>query len=179
MNANNHDSGFGYYAKQVALDLDITTSTLRRWSISLEKEGYTFERNDKDQRIYYERDFKVIREIKYHLANSVNMEDAIRLGISKVNHNQIKHQTPSVHETELRLSKCELQAIVHEEVKKAVEAEREAMFHAFERRLNDVIEMRDKETVKFLKDSMEHQKQLAATIEDGKKKGLFARLFGK
>lgn len=55
---------FGYFAKDVAVDIEITTSTLRRWSNELEKEGYTFQRNVKDQRIYYERDFKAFRELK-------------------------------------------------------------------------------------------------------------------
>lgn len=31
---------FGYFSKEVATELDITTSTLRRWSIELEKTGY-------------------------------------------------------------------------------------------------------------------------------------------
>ena len=42
---------FGYFAKDVASELEITTSTLRRWSIELEKAGYSFERNEKEQRI--------------------------------------------------------------------------------------------------------------------------------
>ena len=58
------ENEFGYFSKDVAIELEITTSTLRRWSIELEKEGYSFHRNEKDQRIYYERDFKAFRELK-------------------------------------------------------------------------------------------------------------------
>ncbi|OVE46062.1 DNA-binding protein, partial [Bacillus badius] len=51
----------GYFAKETALELGITASTLRRWSIELEKAGYLFERNDKGQRIYFERDFQSLK----------------------------------------------------------------------------------------------------------------------
>lgn len=43
---------FGYFSKYVAMELRVTTSTLRRWSIELEKCGYNIERNEKEQRIY-------------------------------------------------------------------------------------------------------------------------------
>lgn len=53
----NDSKSFGYFSKDVALELKITTSSLRRWSFELEKLGYNFERNEKEQRIYYERRF--------------------------------------------------------------------------------------------------------------------------
>ncbi|GIN87588.1 hypothetical protein J6TS2_39740 [Heyndrickxia sporothermodurans] len=74
-----HPQTFGYFSKDVALELEITTSTLRRWSIELEKLGYVFDRNDKEQRIYYERDFKALRELKKLLAHNVSFTDAVRL----------------------------------------------------------------------------------------------------
>jgi DNA-binding transcriptional MerR regulator len=73
---------FGYFAKDVATDLEITTSTLRRWSLKLEELGYLFERNEKDQRIYYERDFKAFRELRKLITNSVSFEDAIKAVVS-------------------------------------------------------------------------------------------------
>ncbi|PFI06562.1 DNA-binding protein, partial [Bacillus cereus] len=47
---------YGYFAQEVAKQLDINTNTLRRWSIELEKMEYIFERNERNQRIYYEND---------------------------------------------------------------------------------------------------------------------------
>ena len=41
------ENEFGYFAKDVAAELGITTSSLRRWSIELENQGYVFQRNEK------------------------------------------------------------------------------------------------------------------------------------
>ncbi|MBK5482857.1 MerR family transcriptional regulator [Peribacillus sp. TH16] len=73
---------FGYFSKDAALELEITTSILRRWSIELEKLGYTFDRNEKEQRIYQERDFKALRELKKLLANNISFVDAIKAVVS-------------------------------------------------------------------------------------------------
>ncbi|MEF3225947.1 MerR family transcriptional regulator, partial [Campylobacter jejuni] len=88
------NGSFGYFAKDVASDLEVTTSTLRRWSIELEKLGYQFERNDKEQRIYYERDFKAFRELKKLLSNSVPFVDAIKAVVSMDLENKNASKTP-------------------------------------------------------------------------------------
>lgn len=175
MESTNH---FGYYAKDVATELEITTSTLRRWSIELEKAGYTIERNEKEQRIYFERDFKALRELKKMISHSVLFVDAIKAVVSMDIDNQNATWTPSVYKQELRLSKDELQEIIHQEVKKAVEEEREMMFQAFEQKMNDTIEMRDRQMVLAMKHTLEEkQKELAATIENTPKKRWWNRLF--
>ncbi|MEI3611417.1 MerR family transcriptional regulator [Pseudogracilibacillus sp. SO30301A] len=88
---------FGYFSKDVAIELEITTSTLRRWSIELEKEGYNFNRNEKEQLIYYERDFKALRELKKLLSNNVPFSDAIKAIASTDFENKNAKQTPSVY----------------------------------------------------------------------------------
>jgi len=42
-----------------------------------------FERNEKERRIYYERDFKVFRELKKLLSNSVPLVDSIKAVVVK------------------------------------------------------------------------------------------------
>ncbi|WP_162990455.1 hypothetical protein [Mesobacillus foraminis] len=44
---------FGYFAKTVSDRTGVAIDTLRSWSLKLEAEGVTFERNECDQRIYY------------------------------------------------------------------------------------------------------------------------------
>jgi len=160
---------FGYFAKDVAAELEITTSTLRRWSIELEKAGYSFERNEKDQRIYYEWDFKAFRELKKLLANSVLFTDAIKAVISMDLEDKNASLTPSVFKQELRLSKSELQEIVHQEVKRAIEEEREVMLKAFEYKLENLMETRDRLLVKELQNSLEEKRlEIAATKQEKK-----------
>ncbi|MEB6551126.1 DNA-binding protein [Heyndrickxia sporothermodurans] len=169
---------FGYFAKDVAAELEITTSTLRRWSIELEKAGYIFERNKKEQRIYYERDFKAFRELKKLLTNSVAFVDAIKAVVSMDLEDKNASITPSVHKEELRLSKSELEELIHRTVKKAIEEEREAMFRAFETKMNDVVEKRDRLITQQLNRSLEERRlEIAAAQEQ--KKSWWKRLFSQ
>jgi transposase-like protein len=55
---------YGFFSKEVAIQLEINPNTLRRWSIELEKYGYEFTRNEKDQRIYYDRDLVALTDFK-------------------------------------------------------------------------------------------------------------------
>lgn len=55
---------FGVFSGQVSGMLDINTNTLRTWSLELEKLDYNFERNKRQQRIYYPHDIEVLQEMK-------------------------------------------------------------------------------------------------------------------
>lgn len=180
MNAMENTNHFGYFARDVATELEITTSTLRRWSIELEKVGYTIERNEKEQRIYFERDFKALRELKKLLSNTVPFIDAIKAVVAMDLDNQNATWTPSAYKQKLRLSKDELKEIIHHEVKKAIEEEREIMFQAFERKMNDTIEVRDKQLTLAMKNTFEEkQNELAASLESTQKKKWWNKLFSK
>ena len=169
---------FGYFAKDVASELEITTSTLRRWAIELEKEGYSFERNEKEQRIYYERDFKAFRELKKLLSNSVPFVDAIKAVVSMDLENKNALKTPSVYTDEMRLSTRELTDIVQKAVKEAIKEEREMMFQAFENKMNDVVEKRDRILTQQLKRSLEERRlEIAAAQEEKKRAGDFLLIY--
>lgn len=175
------ENEFGYFSKDVAIELNITTSTLRRWSIELEKEGYNFHRNEKEQRIYYERDFKAFRELKKFLSNSVPFTDAIKAIALRNFEGENAERTPSVYPEIVRLSKHELHEIVHVAVKKAIEEERETMFQAFENKMNDVVEKRDRIITQQMKQTLEkkheqHLLEIAAT-QEGKKLSWWSKLF--
>jgi DNA-binding transcriptional MerR regulator len=61
---NNAEDNFGYFAKTVSERLGIAKDTLRSWSLKLEAEGVKFERNARDQRIYYEKDIRALENMK-------------------------------------------------------------------------------------------------------------------
>ncbi|MFL0499146.1 DNA-binding protein [Priestia megaterium] len=118
VNAFSNASEYGYFAKDVAANLEVTTSTLRRWSIRLEKAGYKFERNEKDQRIYYERDFKAFRELKKLISNNVVLVDAIvSMDVEVLN----ASQTPSVYREETRLTKQFFEELLDKKINKAIQ----------------------------------------------------------
>lgn len=177
MENTNH---FGYFAKGVAFELGVTTSTLRRWSIELEKTGYSFERNEKEQRIYYERDFKAFRELKQLLSHSVPFVDAIKAVVAMDVENKNAAKTPSVYTEYIRLSKHEIKEIVQTAVKEAIEEEREAMFQAFEHKMNDVVERRDRLITQQLQQSLEERRlEIAAAQDENKEKAWWKKLFSK
>ncbi|MFE0507862.1 MerR family transcriptional regulator [Peribacillus butanolivorans] len=166
-----NSKSFGYFSKDVALELKITTSSLRRWSIDLEKLGYTFERNEKEQRIYYERDFKALRELKKLLANNVAFADAVKAVVSMNLEGKNAVKSPRVFTDEIRLSKSELEELIHKTVKKAIEEEREIMFQGFEMKMNDAVEKRDRLlTTQMRKNLDEKAFEIAAAKEENKKK---------
>ncbi len=169
------ENEFGYYSKDVAIELEITTSTLRRWSIELEKEGYTFHRNEKEQRIYYERDFKAFRELKKLLSNNVPFKDAVKAIVSTDFENKNAHQTPSVYSQMVRLSKHELEEVVT----KAIEKEHEQLMKVFEDKLNNTIEMRDRMLIQQMNRSREDRKKLIAATQEEKNKSWWKKLFKK
>lgn len=170
------ENGFGYFSKDVAIELEITTSTLRRWSIELEKQGYSFQRNVKEQRIYYERDFRAFRELKKLLANSVSFVDSINAVATRDFENENTRKMPNVYSETMRLSKREVEEIV----KKAIEDEREILLDALEKRMNDTIEMRDRLLTQQLRAVVdESQKQLAAASHLEEKKTWWQRSFKK
>lgn len=87
---------YGYFAQEVAKQLDINTNTLRRWSIELEKMEYIFERNERNQRIYYENDINILKQMKEYLNQNWKLEEAATRSMENTEENAQK--TDSVHE---------------------------------------------------------------------------------
>lgn len=69
-----------YAPREMAVILDIGDSTLRKWCIALEKNGYIFIRNEQNSRIYVERDIVVLRHFQNLLSvYNMNIKDAANL----------------------------------------------------------------------------------------------------
>jgi transposase-like protein len=169
---------FGSFAKEVSILLDINTNTLRRWSIELEKQGYEFERNEKEQRIYYKRDIIALKQMQQLISEKTSVLNASKQVSKRYINKKELEQTLSVQEknsVQITLSKEELQHLIEGSVEKAIEKEREAMFSFFEKKLNNQIELRDRQLMQEL---TKKQLEIAATNEENKK-GFFSRLFKK
>lgn len=163
------ENNFGYFSKDVAEELKITTSTLRRWSILLEKEGYIFQKNDKEQRIYYERDFKAFRELKKLLSNSVSVIDAIKVITSRDFKRENNEKTLSVYSEKICLSKRELEEII----KKAVIEEREVLLQKLDEKIEETLSKQLQKTFE------EKQKLLVTTQNESQNLSWWNKLFKK
>lgn len=68
-----------YTTKQVADNLKIVTSTLRKWCLLLEQAGYKFERNEKNQRMFFDSDMLALRNLKeLTQQEGMSLENAVK-----------------------------------------------------------------------------------------------------
>lgn len=113
---------YGFFAKEVALKLDIKPSTLRQWALALEEEGYEFQRNDKEQRIYYDRDITMFFELKKLIEKKRSRQDAINAIAKLYKDRENAERTLSVIEEEPvhnTFSKEDMQVLINEAVERA------------------------------------------------------------
>lgn len=85
-----------YWSKEIAKLLDISTSTLRKWSIALESEGYIFIRDKNDRRVYLERDIMTLHKMKELLDDGFNMNDAAKAVTLRFQEQIVESRTHSV-----------------------------------------------------------------------------------
>ena len=185
----NNANEFGTLSKEVAIYLDINPNTLRRWSLELEKHGYIFERNNKDQRIYYERDIQMLSELKIILNKGQSMENATKAVATKHRERNNAEKTLSVivndgiDNEQITLSKRDLESMIESTVEKvvvkAIEQEREAMFKAFELKMNDSIEKRDRILMQSINRSLEEKRLEIAATKEEEKKSWWQKIFVK
>ncbi|MEJ9126716.1 MerR family transcriptional regulator [Bacillus cereus] len=71
---------FGRFSGQVSKELDVNGNTLRVWCLELENAGYKFERNNRQQRIYYEHDIAILQKMKVLMADGTRtLQEAISI----------------------------------------------------------------------------------------------------
>lgn len=81
-----------YTPKEIKSILNIAEVTLRKWAMALESSGYSFNRNNKDHRIFYDSDLILLKQFQT-LVQSQNMSL-----------NEAAHRTLLIYANELNLS---------------------------------------------------------------------------
>lgn len=73
-----------YTPKEISLTLDIGDSTLRKWCIALENQGYQFIRNDQNKRVFVDSNIVVLRHFKELVQNhSMQLNNAAMLVVDR------------------------------------------------------------------------------------------------
>jgi DNA-binding transcriptional MerR regulator len=178
-----------YWAKEVADALQISDSTLRKWCLALEKNGYQFTRGTNNSRAFVERDIIVLRRMKELIQNrGVTVEHAASTVISSV---EADTRTTGVRETNEVAVRGDQDVVISGELLKQLlerQERLEALNQELLRRLdeqqkyiNERLERRDRRLMEALRQVQETQRLIAASQEEAKKqkRGLIARLFGK
>lgn len=186
-----------YTTKEVSLTLDIGQSTLRKWCLSLEENGYAFIRTDSNKRLFVEKDLVALKHyrslIKEH---NFTLENASMIIISRFNTEASKDRTPSVlseSEDEKRSNKRS-----DEKIERLLEyAERQERFNKqlidrldtqqkyIEKQqayIEERLKERDENLIQSLRSVQETKQallQIAAQKEDEKKKSFWDKILGR
>jgi DNA-binding transcriptional MerR regulator len=166
-----------YTTKEVSITLDIGDSTLRKWCLSLEKNGYNFIRNDQNKRLYTDRDLVALRHFQMLVQqNNFPMENASLVVASRFQGEASESGTGIVlqnNEENIRSTKR------YEALEKKLDEQQE-LIKALIKRLEERDEQRDQMLMQHMREIQEtKQLLLSSKEEEDKDKGFFARLFGK
>ncbi|CCW06213.1 hypothetical protein EBGED10_29430 [Bacillus sp. GeD10] len=95
-----------YWGFEVAKNLGIGLSTLRKYCLVLEEAVYPFKRGNNNSRIFYHKDVATIERLVTAMnKKNVTLEQAINLAITSVDENELATvATDSIADTEQRKS---------------------------------------------------------------------------
>lgn len=198
-----------YSSKEVSLTLNVGDSTLRKWALALEKNGYGFIRNDLNRRSYVEGDLVILRHFQ-NLVQEHNMQldNSAKIVISRFGKGAFEVRTDIVladNEQEqhpITRSNNDIITTLQEHIRMQEEINQELIERLdqqeqFNRELLNRLDQqqdylkerfermeRDQELTASLRESLretqkQYQLQIAAAHEEEKKKGFWSRLFTK
>ncbi|MGH1093591.1 DUF3967 domain-containing protein [Bacillus mycoides] len=169
-----------YWGSEVAKNLGIGSSTLRKYCLSLEEAGYPFERGNNNSRIFFHKDVATIERLVTAMnKKKVTLEQAINLAMVSVAENEIATvATDSVADTEHikalaerieRLEQLNLELIqrLDQQSKLLQETDSQRIIRE---------EQRDVQLMQVLREIQDSKRLIAASEQ---KKSFWSRLFGK
>lgn len=72
-----------YFGSEVASTLKMGSSTLRKYSLAMEAQGYKFDRGINNSRVFYQKDVAMIQRIANAMnKQNITLEQAIKLAVS-------------------------------------------------------------------------------------------------
>ncbi|MEI4617930.1 DUF3967 domain-containing protein [Bacillus cereus] len=169
-----------YWGSEVAKNLGVGSSTLRKYCLALEEAGYPFERGNNNSRIFYHKDVATIERLVTAMnKKKVTLEQAINLAITSVDENEIATvATDSVADTEHikvltkrieRLEQLNLELIQRLDQQSKLLQETDA-----QRIIRE--EQRDIQLMQVLREIQDSKRLVAASEQ---RKSLWSRLFSK
>ncbi|OXS64029.1 DUF3967 domain-containing protein [Priestia filamentosa] len=149
-----------YFGSEVASTLKIGSSTLRKYSLALEEQGYTFDRGVNNSRIFYQKDVAMIQRIMNAMnKKNITLEQAVKLAVSSISEDTVATAVMA-KQTELnrdvamserleRLEKINLELVKRLEEQQRMLQERDAK--------------RDEQLITVLREVQESKQLIAAT----------------
>lgn len=156
-----------FTSQEVAEAIGVTTSTIRKYSMTLESNEYDIMRDEHKRRMYTDADITLLRAMLKYARNGLSVDSAANAAIGESADKQVSTEARrEVNDDEIQ------------ELKDMIQRQNE-MIGQLSSRLDEQEKRRDERDqalMQSLNESLETQKQLAA---NEKKKGFFAKLFGR
>lgn len=147
-----------YWNNEVAERLGMGKSTLRRWCLELEKQGYTFTKGEQDSRAFLEQDVLILEKIKKLQSEGNKLESAIGQVLSE------REQAPltpvnAPHSLEIDFSteRAKLKQELLQEIKQEL--------LGTEQRILERLEKRDQLLIQHVREIQETKRMIAAAQE--------------
>jgi DNA-binding transcriptional MerR regulator len=88
-----------FSTKDVSLQLNVGTSTLRKWAISMEKHGYVFTKNTNQRRAFTEEDITALEYIQQLIQKEhFSLTNAAKVVVTRFKNQAAESETPAVQE---------------------------------------------------------------------------------
>lgn len=168
--------------------LNVGNSTLRKWCIFIEEQGYSFPRTDNNKRLFFKHDLEVLKRYKkYVQVNNIPTTNAAKLVIEDFEgvftpENEQKNSENTVLEAK---NENELVVKLLEHIRKQEDFNQALLKRLDEQKtyIEEKLERRDQYLLESLKQSMETRKGIEEKTKDDvgesteEKKSFWAKLF--
>lgn len=147
-----------YWNHEVAERLQMGKSTLRRWCMELEKQGYIFSKGEQESRAFTKRDVLILEKIKKLQSEGEKLEYAIKQVISEQEQALLTPQsTPRPVDIDWQAERAQLKQELLAEIKQELLSSEQRIFH----RLED----RDQLLMQHVREMQETKKLMAVTLQ--------------
>ncbi|PFS01283.1 hypothetical protein COK55_30695 [Bacillus cereus] len=160
-----------YWGSEVAKNLGIGSSTLRKYCLALEEAGYSFERGNNNSRIFYHNDVATIERLVAMRKKNLRLDQAIYLAMTSVTKNEvaITEHIKTLVERIKQLEQLNLELIQRFDQQSKLLQETDVQHIIRE-------EQRDVQLMQVLREIQDSSRLIAALEQ---KKLFWSRLFGK
>ncbi|MDF9626868.1 DUF3967 domain-containing protein [Bacillus cereus] len=147
-----------YWNHEVAERLQMGKSTLRRWCLELEKQGYIFSKGEQESRAFTKKDVLILEKIKELQSEGKKLEHAIKQVLSE--QEQVLptlQSTPRSVDIDWQAERAQLKQELLAEIKQELLSSEQRIFH----RLED----RDQLLMQYVREMQETKKIMATTLQ--------------
>ena len=173
----------------VAKIIGVAASTVKKYYLLFEQEGYKFRRSQDGHVLFSAHDVGLLKELII-LKNKPGM--TVQKAVKQIVENQV--MTVTTDTTDITTDMTDITDVITamtnqvttvvtelSELKQLIKEQNEVIKNQ-QKYIDERLEQRDRQLMESLRESQEERKallQIAAAQEEEKKKGFFARLFGK